>query len=325
MLSAIQPTNVPHLGNYLGAIKNWVDFQKDYQCFFFAVDLHSLTITQTAKERLQNLYKVIAYYLGAGLSPSDCIIFVQSHVSEHSELNWILNCHALLGELNRMTQFKDKSKKGSSSVNAGLLTYPVLMAADILLYNTDIVPVGHDQKQHLELARNLAQRVNSSIGKVFKIPEPMIQKTGARIMDLQSPESKMSKSASNQQGVIYLNDSNKVIQKKVRSAVTDSRSEVVPEQVSPGVHNLCQIHASLENTTIEDSLNKFSGQKYGVFKAAVSETIINYVEPVRKKADEFLEDPSQLDAIMKDGANKARKKAQIVLKKVRQKLGLSLV
>lgn len=326
MLSAIQPTNVPHLGNYLGALNNWVRMQSEYRSYFFAVDLHALTIAQDPKLREEHLYNVMAYYLACGLSPDNSTLFVQSHVSEHCELAWVLNCFTQVGELNRMTQFKDKSSKGGSDgINAGLFTYPVLMASDILLYDTHVVPVGEDQKQHIELARNIATRFNNKFGKVFVVPEPMIQSTGARIMDLQEPDSKMSKSSLHQNGVIYLSDTDKQILKKLRSAVTDSRSGVDPESPGSGVRNLAEIIAKIEDREVDEVLDEFSGQGYGVFKNTAAERVISLIAPIRAKAQDYLNDRSELKRLMGCGAKKARSKAHNVMVRVKEALGLLVI
>ncbi|MBI2602299.1 MAG: tryptophan--tRNA ligase [Deltaproteobacteria bacterium] len=321
MFSAIQPTSGLHLGNYVGALKNWVAEQKRYSCTFGIVDLHAITVPQDPKELKANVYKALAYYIAAGLDTEHCTLFLQSQVPQHTELTWVLNCFTYFGELGRMTQFKDKSKR-QESVSVGLYDYPVLMAADILLHDTNLVPVGDDQKQHVELTRDLAERVNRRFGNdVFVIPQPAIKTTGARIMDLQDPAIKMSKSATNPSGVLFFDDSDKQLTKKINSAVTDSQTSVNPDNISPGIRNLAEIYASLSDISPQAVLEHFTGKMYGVVKKEVGELVTAILRPLRNEANRLLSDQSSLDLVLKNGADKAQQVAEATMKRVRESVG----
>lgn len=323
ILSGIQATGSLTLGNYLGALNNWVEMQDEYDCYYMIADLHTLTIRNDPKTLRENTLKLIALYIAAGLNPEKNTIFIQSHVPAHTQLSWVLNCYTYMGELNRMTQFKDKSSKHADNINSGLFTYPVLMASDILLYNADLVPVGEDQKQHLEITRDIAERFNSLYGETFKIPEPYIGKVGARIMGLQNPTAKMSKSAQDQNDKILLTDTPDEIRKKFKKAVTDSENCVrFDRENKPGVSNLMAIYGIIKNKTMEDIEKEFEGQGYGTFKTAVADAVVERLEPLQKRYNELLENPSELMAICEKGAKKAEEKANAILKDVYKKVGL---
>ena len=323
ILSGIQSTGRLTLGNYFGAIDNWVKMQEEYDCYYMIANLHSLTVRNDPETLRQNTIKIIALYIAAGLDPEKNTLFIQSQVKEHAELGWILDCYTYMGELSRMTQFKDKSAKHADNINSGLFTYPVLMAADILAYNADLVPVGDDQKQHLELTRDIAERFNSLYGETFKIPEPYTKKVGARIMGLQNPTAKMSKSSQDPMDKILLTDSPDEIRKKFKKAVTDSENKVKydPEN-KPGVSNLMSIYGIIKNKTMDEIEKQFEGQGYGAFKTAVAEAVIERLEPLQNKYNELLENPDKLMAICNKGAKKAEEKANRVLKDVYKKVGL---
>lgn len=324
MLSAVQPTHELHLGNYLGAIRNWVSLQDQYDCIFFAVDLHSITVRQDPKLLKKNTYSTIASYIAAGIDPTKSILFAQSHVAEHAELGWVLTCFSTMGELNRMTQFKDKSAKQSQSqsIPTGLFVYPALMAADILLYRTNLVPVGEDQKQHLELARDLAERLNKFFSKdVFVIPEVYTPKVGARIMSLQNPESKMSKSDGDAGATVFLSDSDDEIRKKFKRAVTDSQPAVQEKDLSAGVTSLFSIQSALTGKSVADIHQAYIGRQYGYLKLETAEIVITALKPLREKTQELLNDIPTLDTLMREGAEKARKRASQTLSEVYNALG----
>lgn len=323
ILSGIQATGSLTLGNYLGALNNWVEMQDEYDCYYMIADLHTLTIRNDPKTLRENTLKLIALYIAAGLNPEKNTIFIQSHVPAHTQLSWVLNCYTYMGELNRMTQFKDKSSKHADNINSGLFTYPVLMASDILLYDADLVPVGEDQKQHLEITRDIAERFNSLYGETFKIPEPYIGKVGARIMGLQNPTAKMSKSAQDQNDKILLTDTPDEIRKKLKKAVTDSENCVrFDRENKPGVSNLMAIYGIIKNKTMEDIEKEFEGQGYGTFKTAVADAVVERLEPLQKRYNELLENPAELMAICEKGAKKAEEKANAILKDVYKKVGL---
>ena len=306
ILSGVQATGNLTLGNYLGAINNWVKMQDEYDCYYMIADLHSLTVRNDPEVLRKRAMQVLAIYIACGLDPEKNTIFLQSHVDAHTKLSWVLNCYTYMGELNRMTQFKDKSAKHADNINSGLFTYPVLMAADILVYNADLVPVGDDQKQHLEITRDIAERFNSIYGETFAIPEPFIAKQGARIMGLQDPTSKMSKSTTNLNDVIFLNDSPDEIRKKLKKAVTDSENCVrYDKENKPGVSNLMTIYGLMKEKTMEEIEVELEGKGYGDFKTAVAEAIIEKLEPVQEKYNELLENPDMLKAIYEKGAKKA--------------------
>ena len=320
IFSGIQPSGNLTIGNYLGALKNWVKLQDDYNCLFCVVDMHSITVRQVPAELRKRTLEVLALYLAAGIDPKKNILFVQSHVPAHAELSWILGCYTMFGELSRMTQFKEKSASHADNINAGLFTYPVLMAADILLYQTDLVPVGQDQKQHLELARDIAVRFNGVYSDTFKVPEPYIAKTSARIMSLTEPEKKMSKSDLSG-GSVTLLDSRDEIIKKIKRAVTDSGSEVKYSEDKPGINNLLNIYCSFSDKTIEEAEKEFEGKGYGEFKLAVGEVCADALEKLQAEYRNFLSDKDQLNSILKDGSEHAAYLARKTLSKVYRKVG----
>lgn len=322
VLSLIQPTGTPTLGNYLGALKNWAKMSEEYDCIFGAADLHSLTVrTEPALLRKRTM-EIYALLLALELDPEKNIIFVQSHVPAHSQLGWILNCYTQFGEAARMTQFKEKSLKNADNVNVGLFDYPILMAADILLYQSDFVPVGVDQKQHLELTRDIASRFNSAYGNVFKVPEPFIGKRGARVMSLQEPEKKMSKSDANTKSFILLTDTPDVINKKIKSAVTDSEARVYYSSEKPGVSNLMDIYGSCTGLYYEEIEAQFAGKGYGDFKAAVAEAVIEELRPLQDKFNKLVTEKAYLTETAAVGAEKAARIAYRTLGKVMKKVGL---
>ncbi|MEC8379058.1 MAG: tryptophan--tRNA ligase [Myxococcota bacterium] len=323
VLSGIQPSGKLGIGNYLGALKNWVGMQDDYECIFLIVDLHALTVQQVPAELRHTCLSLAAQYIAAGIDPQKSTVVIQSHVPQHAELNWVLNTMTYMGELNRMTQFKDKSKRHNTNINAGLFTYPVLMAADILLYQAAAVPVGADQKQHLELARNLAQRFNQRYSDTFVVPEPFIPKVGARIMSLQEPTKKMSKSDDNENNMVSLLDSPKVIEKKFKRAVTDSETVVKYDvENKPGVSNLLTIHSAFSGQSIESLENHFEGKMYGHLKVETAEVVIEGLKPIQKRYNELMADKATLEQILSDGAESATRSARKTLSKVYKKIGL---
>jgi len=325
VLSGIQPTNGSfQLGNYLGAVKQWVDLQQSHDAFYCVVDLHALTSSPDPKELRQNTLTSIAQLLALGVDPEHCTLFLQSHVVEHNQLGWVMECLAGFGEASRMTQFKDKAQKvGNDRIGVGVFTYPMLMAADILLYQADQVPVGEDQRQHIELTRDLATRFNSQYGKTFTIPQGYILKEGAKIYDLQDPTSKMSKSAESTSGLIEILDTPEVNTKKIKSAVTDTGREVRFDALEkPGISNLLTIFSSLTGRTIVDIEKEFDGKGYGDFKGAVAEVVVEYLRPVRTKTLELLDDPDHLNGILKVGAEKARAVASKTMTDVYERIGL---
>ena len=323
ILSGIQSTGNLHLGNYIGAVKNFVKLQDEYDCYYMIANLHALTVRRNPEELRENTLKVLAEYISAGIDPSKCTIFIQSQVHEHAELGWILDCYTYMGELSRMTQFKDKSAKHADNINAGLFTYPVLMAGDILLYQADVVPVGDDQKQHLEIARDIAERFNKLYGETFKMPEPFISKAGARVMGLQDPTSKMSKSSTIPNDTILLIDSPEEITKKIKKAVTDSDGIVKYDMsAKPGVSNLMAIYSTIKNISINDVEMEFEGKGYGEFKQAVADAIVDELKPIREKYNSLVNDKKYLEQIYKEGARKAEEKAKQTLEAVYNKIGL---
>ena len=323
VLSGIQATGKLTLGNYLGALNTWVKMQEEYECYYMIADLHTLTVRRDAEELRKNTLNLIAMYIAAGLDPEKNTIFIQSHIPAHSELSWILGCYTYMGELNRMTQFKDKSAKHADNINSGLFTYPVLMAADILIYNADYVPVGEDQRQHLELTRDIAERFNSIYGDTFVIPEGYTKKEGARIMGLQNPEAKMSKSSTNPNDVIFLEDEPEEIMKKFKKAVTDSEGIVkYNPETKPGISNLIEIYSVVTGKAKEEIEKEFEGQGYGTFKEAVGKAVVEKLEPVQKRYKELQENPEYLEAIYKQGAEQASKIANETIEEVKRKVGL---
>ncbi len=323
ILSGMQPTSDSlHLGNYLGALVNWVGLQAEFETYYFVADLHALTVPTDPAVLRHRTRVTAAQFIAGGVDPSTSAIFCQSHIAEHPELAWVLACQTGTGEMSRMTQFKDKTAKGQNS-NVGLFTYPVLMAADILMYDAAFVPVGEDQRQHLEITRDLAERVNSRFGEVLTVPDPYILKESAKIMDLQDPTSKMSGTTSPEKGLVLLSDEPGRIAKKIRSAVTDTDSEVRydPEHKA-GVSNLLVIHSVLSGTRVEDLEREFLGRGYGDLKKAVAEVVVEAVTPFRERMTELLEDPAELDRILADGADRARVVAAVTMGRVREAVGL---
>lgn len=321
IFSGVQPSGNLTIGNYLGALKNWVLLQDDYRCYFSVVDLHAITVRQEPKSLREKTLEVLALYLAVGLDPEKNTIFIQSHVPAHSEAAWILNCFTYMGELSRMTQFKDKAAKHQDNINAGLLTYPVLMAADILLYQTDLVPIGADQKQHLELARNIAQRFNNIYSPTFKIPEPFIGNEGARIMSLQDPAKKMSKSDENENGYILIMDPPDVIKRKIQRAVTDNLGTVKYADEQPGVKNLISIYSAVAGMSPDEVENKYKGAGYAKFKQDLAEALIEELKPVQEKCNDLLKNKDYLKKIYSDGAERAAKVAYKTLRKMQKKIG----
>jgi len=322
----MQATGTPSLANYIGAIRNWVNLQKDYDCLFCVVDLHSITIRHEPSAFRQKSRDLLTLFVALGLDPEEQIIYYQSHVPAHSELAWILNCYTYMGELNRQTQFKDKSKSHEDNINAGLYTYPVLQAADILLFQTDLVPVGEDQKQHLELSRDIAIRFNKIYGDIFKVPDVYIPTAGARIMSLQSPDKKMSKSETeNQNNVIYLLDEPDAIMKKFKRAVTDSLNVVAYDPLNqPGVSNLLEIYAACTNRTPADCVSDFDGLGYGQLKVQVGEAVVQLLTPIQKRYAELKSDRQYIDKIIKTNAERANQIATTTLKSVKNAIGFPI-
>ena len=322
MLSGIQPCGDLHLGNYLGAIKNWADRVNDYECYYVMADLHTITVRQEPADLRRRSLNQLAQYIACGLDPEKNVLFLQSHVPAHTQLAWVLNCYTMFGELSRMTQFKDKSAKYATNINAGLFTYPVLMASDILLYQPDFVPVGEDQKQHVELCRDIAQRFNSIYGDVFTIPQPLITKTGARIYGLTNPEGKMSKSIPD--GCVFLMDSPDDIRRKFKRAVTDSDTQNCvrfDKENKPGVSNLMNIYATLTGKSIPEIEQDFEGKGYGVFKPAVGDVVIEHLRPIREEAERLMKDKAYLNEVYLKGAEQASYIANKTLRKVYKKVG----
>lgn len=324
-LSCIQPTGAPTLGNYLGALRNWVAMQEEFDCAFAVADLHALTVRQDPAKLRQQIMEMYALLLAIGLDPENQLIFVQSHVPAHAELSWLLSCCTQFGELSRMTQFKDKSQKHADNINLGLFAYPTLMAADILLYQPDYVPVGADQKQHCELSRNIAERFNGVYGNTFTVPEPYIMKTGARVRSLQDPTKKMSKSDENQNSFISLKDDPDTIIRKFRRAVTDSEACVRYAEGKDGINNLMEIYSAITGKTLDVIEQEFAGKGYGDFKTAVGEAVAAELAPIQARMAEYLSDKAQLEALMKDGAGRAYRIASRTLDKAKRKMGLTLL
>ncbi len=323
ILTGAQATGNLTLGNYLGAIRNWGKMQEDYDCNFMIADLHTLTVRNNPETLRNNTLDLLALYVASGIDPEKSNIFIQSHVAGHSELNWVLNCYTYVGELSRMTQFKDKSAKHADNINSGLLTYPVLMAADILLYKADLVPVGEDQRQHLEITRDIAERFNNIYGETFRIPEGYMPKVGARVMGLQNPRTKMSKSSSLENDSIFLNDEPEVILKKFKKAVTDSENVVRYDlENKPGISNLMSIYTGITGKTNEEIEKEFQGRGYGDFKVAVANTVIEELKPIQEKYKKLKENPDYLEKIYRKGAENAKVIAKATLKEVYEKIGL---
>lgn len=321
IFSGVQPSGNLTIGNYLGAIKNWVSLQDSYNCYYCIVDLHAITVRQEPKKLREKTLELLAIYLSAGLDPDKNTLFIQSHVPAHSEAAWILNCFTYMGELSRMTQFKDKSAKHQDNINAGLFAYPVLMAADILLYQTDLVPVGADQKQHLELSRDIAQRFNTIYSPTFKVPEPFIGTQGARIMSLQDPTRKMSKSDENENAFITIMDTPDAIRRKIQRAVTDNLGTVRYSDEQPGVKNLISIYSAVTGMAPADVEKKYEGAGYAVFKQDVAEALIEELRPIQEKCRDLLKNKDYLQQIYSDGAERANRVAYKTLRKMQKKIG----
>ncbi len=322
MLSGIQPSGDLHLGNYLGAIKNWVARTDEFDNYYFMADMHTITVRQNPADLRRRTLEQLALYIACGLDPEKNTLFIQSHVPQHAELGWVLQCYTMFGELSRMTQFKDKSAKHKENINGGLFAYPSLMAADILLYQPDFVPVGEDQKQHCELTRDIAQRFNSVYGDVFKVPEPYIPKAGARVMSLNAPDSKMSKSMP--EGCIFMMEKPEDIQRKFKRAITDSDTENCVRfdpAAKPGVANLMGIYSAITGKSYDEIEAEFAGCGYGKFKPAVGDAVVECLRPIREEATRILADKAYLESVYKTGAEKAGYVANKTLRKVYKKLG----
>ena len=324
-LSLIQPSGVPTLGNYLGAMRNWVALQEEYDCCVGVADLHAITVRQEPAKLRQQINEMFALLLAIGMDPEKSLVFVQSQVPAHAQLAWLLACHTQFGELSRMTQFKDKSQKHADNINAGLFAYPALMAADILLYQPDVVPVGADQKQHCELTRDIAIRFNNLYGNVFTVPEPLIMRSGARVRSLQEPTKKMSKSDENQNAFISLKDDKDTIIRKFKRAVTDSEARVCVGEGKDGVNNLIEIYAAVTGKTPDEITREFEGRGYGDFKLAVGEAVAQTLEPIQQRFADLMKDKAQLEALMRTGAQRASAVAERTLKKAMKKTGFVLL
>ena len=322
LLSGIQPSGDLHLGNYLGAIKNWAELSEQFDCYWFMADLHTITVRQDPAELRRRTLTQIATYIACGLDPEKNTIFVQSHVHQHAELGWVLDCYTMFGELSRMTQFKDKSAKHADNINAGLFTYPCLMAADILLYQPDFVPVGEDQKQHVEICRDIANRFNHAHGEVFKVPQPYIPKAGARVMSLNQPDTKMSKSIP--EGCVFLMEKPEDIMRKFKRAITDSDTERCvrfDREAKPGVSNLMNIYSAITGKSFEEIEREFEGKGYGAFKPVVGEAVVELLRPIREETQRLLSDKAYLEGVYRAGAEKASYVAEKTLRKVYKKVG----
>ncbi len=321
VLSCIQPSGMLTLGNYLGALKNWVKMQDEFDCTFAVADLHAITVRQEPAKLRQQIYSTYALLLALGLDPEKHTIFIQSHVPEHTALSWLLSCNTQFGEMSRMTQFKDKSQKHPENINVGLFSYPVLMAADILLYQPDFVPVGADQKQHLEIARDIAVRFNNKYGDVFTVPEPYIPKTGARVMSLQDPSKKMSKSDENPNSWVAILDDRDTIIRKFKRAVTDSDSVIKMSEDKPGISNLITIYSAVTGKTVAEIEKKFEGKGYGEFKLAVGEAVADELAPIKARYEEIIKDKKTLEQLYKEGSMRAEKAARKTYFKAMKKVG----
>jgi tryptophanyl-tRNA synthetase len=322
IFSGIKPSGALTLGSYMGAIKNWVALSDEYDCYYCIVDMHAITVRQDPSELRRNTLSQLAQYIACGLDPKKNVIFIQSHVPAHAELNWVLGCYTMFGELSRMTQFKDKSAKNADNINAGLFTYPCLMAADILLYQASLVPVGEDQKQHVEITRDIAHRFNTVYGDTFTMPEPWIPKVGARIMSLSEPENKMSKSEQDSGGCICLMDKPEDIMRAFKRAVTDSDTEVrYDEKNKKGISNLMTIYSTATGKSFAEIENEFAGKGYGAFKLAVGEAVVELLRPIREKAEDILKNKDYLTQTYREGAEMASKAASRTLRKVYKRVG----
>ena len=324
VLSCIQPSGMLTLGNYLGALKNWVNMQNEFDCTFAVADLHAITVRQEPAKLRSQIYSTYALLLALGIDPEKNTVFIQSHVPEHSQLAWLLSCNTQFGEMSRMTQFKDKSAKHANNINVGLFSYPVLMAADILLYKPDLVPVGADQKQHLEIARDIAIRFNNLYGDVFTVPDAYIPKTGARVMSLQDPTKKMSKSDDNLNSWVAILDSKDDIIRKFKRAVTDSLGVVRMSDEQPGISNLITIYSAVTNKTVSEIEKEFEGKGYGDFKLSVGEAVVDTLAPIKASYDEIIKDKKQLEVLYKEGAEKAEYIARKTYFKAMKKVGFVL-
>lgn len=325
MFSAVQPSGAVTLGNYLGAVKNWIDFQDEYRCIFSLADLHTITVRQDPEIFRQNTLELYALFLACGIDPERSVFFIQSQVPAHSELAWILNCYTQFGELSRMTQFKDKSQKHSDNINAGLFCYPTLMAADILLYDADVVPVGEDQTQHIELTRDIASRFNGIYGQTFKIPQAFVPKFGARVMSLQNPESKMSKSDPNVGGCIFLLDSPDTIMKKFKRAVTDSENVIKYSKDKPGISNLMNIYSALTGKDVHFIESEFENKGYGQFKSSVAESVIKQLKPIQAKFKDYLVNIDYIEQQYSIAREKATEISSKILDAVKGKVGFTKI
>ncbi len=324
MVSGIKPSGDMTLGSYLGAVKHWAARCEDYDCFYFMADLHAITVRQNPADLRRRTLEQLAQYIACGLDPEKNTLFIQSHVRQHAELGWVLDCYSMFGELSRMTQFKDKSAKNADNINGGLFTYPALMAGDILLYQADVVPVGEDQKQHVELCHTIARRFNGIYGDVFKIPEPFVPKVGARVMSLTNPTAKMSKSENEDTGRILLMDSPEVIMRQFKRAITDSDTENCvryDKENKPGVANLMTIYAACTGKSFEQIEAEFAGQGYGTFKPKVGEAVVETLRPIREEAQRLMQDKAYLESVYRAGAEKASYVAEKTLRKVYKKVG----
>ena len=323
IFSATQPSGRITLGNYLGALRNWVALQDDYNAIYCVADEHAITVRQDPVALRRQSLELYAQFIACGLDPEKSIIFIQSHVPQHAELAWVLNCYTMFGELSRMTQFKDKSASHADNVNAGLFTYPSLMAADILLYQADLVPVGEDQRQHVEITRNIAQRFNGIYGDVFTMPEAYIPKVAARVMSLSEPEKKMSKSSPNENSFVLVMDKPEAIMRKFKRAITDSEGGIYRSPEKPGVTNLIEIYSAVTGMTPEAVENEFNGKGYGVFKPAVGEAVVEALRPIREETERLLGDKGYLETLYRQGAEKAAALANRTLRKVHKKVGFA--
>lgn len=324
MLSGIKPSGDLTLGSYLGAIKNWAERSEEYDCFYFMADLHAITVRQNPADLRRRTLEQLAQYIACGLDPEKNTLFIQSHVRQHAELGWVLNCYTMFGELSRMTQFKDKSAKNADNINGGLFTYPSLMAADILLYQPDYVPVGEDQKQHVELCHTIARRFNGVYGDVFKLPEPFVPKVGARVMSLTNPTAKMSKSENEDTGRVLVMDTPETIMRQFKRAITDSDTENCvhyDKENKPGVSNLMTIYSACTGKSFQEIEAEFAGCGYGKFKPAVGEVVVETLRPIREEATRIMKDKAYLEQVYRDGAEKAGYVAEKTLRKVYKKVG----
>ncbi|MDE6058892.1 MAG: tryptophan--tRNA ligase [Clostridia bacterium] len=321
LYSAVQPSGNLTIGNYAGAIRNWVQLQNENDCFYAIANMHAITVRQEPAELRRHTLELAALYIACGIDPEKCALYVQSQVPQHAELMWVLNTITYVGEMNRMTQFKDKSQKHADNINMGLMDYPVLMAADILLYQADLVPVGHDQKQHVEIARDIAIRFNNRYGETFRVPEPLIMKSGAKIASLQEPTKKMSKSDENINACIYMSDDKDTVIRKFKRAVTDSDNEIRISDEKPGITNLLTIYATFTGKTVEEAEKEFAGKGYGDFKLAVGEAVADALAPIQAEQKKLLADKTYLTGVLASGAERAYKAARKTLSKVYRKVG----